>query len=263
MCLICETSDYSTLSDVIELDCDGCRDVTKIPDEMINLKKLLCSNTYINYISPCCINLEYIESRCTHLKFIPDTLVNLTRLDCNRNYELESIPDTLTKLEKLNCSGCEIKTIPNTLINLTRIICIECKYLKSIPDTFVNLIDLNCNLCPLIKNIPSTLIKLKYLECHDCLMLSTIPGSLDKLEYLGIVGCFIYLPFKIKKLVSIGIINNRQYINNNQLGLCRIKLRNKLKRAKSRIILKKQIINYMDEQDLLLYDLNKIMIEYL
>ena len=80
MCIICKTSDISTLVNLTELYCACCPLLTSIPNTLVNLTHLNCA--------------------CCHLlTSIPSTLVNLRFLWCADCRLLIDIPDTLVNLQ--------------------------------------------------------------------------------------------------------------------------------------------------------------------
>ena len=156
MCIICQTSDISTLVRLPRLNCIDCLVLTIIPDILINLAYLNCKDSL--------------------LTSIPSTLINLTYLDCRNSHLLTNIPSTFINLTYLDCSRCPILTsIPNTFVNLRHLNCNNCPLLPNIPNTLVNLTCLNCNSCCLLTCIPNTLVKLKILNCCNCHMLINTP----------------------------------------------------------------------------------------
>ena len=63
MCIICNTKDHSTLTNLQELYCNNCALIKEIPSTLTNLQKLYCH-------------------LCPLLKDIPSTLTNLQELFC-------------------------------------------------------------------------------------------------------------------------------------------------------------------------------------
>ena len=95
MCIIC--SKTYTL-DITYLNCNSCKNIRRLPDNLINLKYLNCENTNISSIPNYYINLKYLNIRnCLNITIIPKHFYNL---------------------EKIVCSNTQIKTLPNNLYNL-------------------------------------------------------------------------------------------------------------------------------------------------
>jgi Leucine-rich repeat (LRR) protein len=100
MCILC-TKSYTT--NIIRINCDGCRKVKKIPDDLTNLRYLQCRNTKIKKIPKTLINLQVLECYNTKIPEIPKELVNLWSLDC-RKTKIQEIPKELINLTHLNCN---------------------------------------------------------------------------------------------------------------------------------------------------------------
>jgi hypothetical protein len=81
MCILC-TKSYTT--NIIRINCDGCRKVTKIPDNLTKLRYLQCRNTKIKKIPKTLTSLQVLECYNTKIQEIPKELINLTHLNCNR-----------------------------------------------------------------------------------------------------------------------------------------------------------------------------------
>jgi Leucine-rich repeat (LRR) protein len=127
MCQVC-TGEYD--ENTTELDCDGCKRVTSIPDILVNLLELYCRDTKVTSIPSTLVNLEHLYCRDTKITSIPSTLVNLQILYC-RNTNVTSIPSTLVNLRYLSCDNTSILFVPN-LPNLQILICDNTK-ITSIP----------------------------------------------------------------------------------------------------------------------------------
>jgi hypothetical protein len=80
MCLIC-TKEYDI--DATSIYC--CRNVKKIPKELIKSKALNCNNTNVKKIPKTLINLKSLICGNTQIKFIPKTLINLKYLYCDND----------------------------------------------------------------------------------------------------------------------------------------------------------------------------------
>jgi Leucine-rich repeat (LRR) protein len=118
MCIIC-TGEYD--ENTIALYCYSCKQVTSIPDTLVNLYNLNCANTKVTSIPTTLVNLQYLNCSDTKITSIPDTLVNLQVLYCN-NTSILFIPN-LPRLRVLYCDNTEITSIPSTLVNLSHINC--------------------------------------------------------------------------------------------------------------------------------------------
>jgi Leucine-rich repeat (LRR) protein len=95
MCGICR-NDYDKNS-INFIDC--CRNVKKIPKDLINLKILYCFDAQVKKIPKTLINLKTLRIHNTQIKFIPDTLINLVILGCCNNILIS--PQTI-KIEPNN-----------------------------------------------------------------------------------------------------------------------------------------------------------------
>ena len=148
----------------------------------------------------------------------------------------------------MNCCST-VTYIPDILVNLTILDCSYCSLLTHIPNTLVNLIHLYCRDC-LIKEIPDTLINLKYLDCWACSRITSIPITLKKLKVLFCCYSICYIPFKIRQQTTL------QPNIYTYFGLYRIKLKNKLKRIRVKLLLKQM------NENKLLSDINVIILTY-
>jgi hypothetical protein len=93
--------------------------ITDIPDTLVNLTHIICSDCSITHIPHTLINLRKLRFwGCPNITEIPKELVNLTKLDCLYCKNIKEIPIELVKLEKLNCRNCPNLTFaPLELIN--------------------------------------------------------------------------------------------------------------------------------------------------
>jgi hypothetical protein len=103
------------------LNLDKCKDIKQLPKELINLKILDCSHTYITCIPSEYTKLEYLNCSYTRVKYIPKELNNLQYLNCIVS-QIINIPDTFTKLKYLSLDFDDLYDIPLKLINLESIL---------------------------------------------------------------------------------------------------------------------------------------------
>jgi hypothetical protein len=67
----------------------------------------------------CVKQTELDLKQCNEITDIPSELCNLKRLECGNCINLVEIPESLTKLKVLSCYGCKkLKYIPRTLYSL-------------------------------------------------------------------------------------------------------------------------------------------------
>ncbi len=194
MCIICDSS-LEDLSGLIEIDCRGCKIVTKIPN-IVGLEYLYCSNTNIEYI-PVIETLRVLKCSNTLIKKIPN-IVGLERLYCSKT-DIEYIPD-FENLIFLNCSNTLIKKIPD-IFTLERLVCDHCINLNEIP-YIESLTGIFCNHSPITK-IPE-LELLTELRCHNC--------NLEKLPILPLLTYLIY--DKTEEISSYENLSGIGYYNN-------------------------------------------------
>jgi len=135
-----------------------------LPNTLINLQSLECSNSIINNLPNTLINLEHLDCSHTNINIIPETLINLKYLDGSYT-DIDIIPDTLTEIYYLFCNYTYIVNLPETLSNLEILNCSGTDIMM-IPETYTQLYVLNCSHTQ-INYIPETLINLQTLYCRD------------------------------------------------------------------------------------------------
>lgn len=193
-----------------QLKCVYCRNLNKIPNDLINLKYLNISNTIkIKTLPNDLINLKILNASESELQLIPNTLINLERINIDINHNIKQINDfknliyfssrfckninninkNLYNLKELHLTQCNIIELPESLINL-EILGIEgIKNIKYIPNTYKKLIKLYCFDCHSLIKIPKTFINLEILEARECRSLINIPKELVNLKYVDLAYC--------------------------------------------------------------------------
>jgi Leucine-rich repeat (LRR) protein len=109
MCQLC-TGKYN--ENTTELNCYSCKQVTSIPDTLVNIRDLYCYSTNITSIPSTLVNLRELYCDNTNVTSIPN-LPNLRTLHCN-NTSILFIPD-LPSLQILYCNNTKVTSIPSGL----------------------------------------------------------------------------------------------------------------------------------------------------
>jgi Leucine-rich repeat (LRR) protein len=107
MCQVC-TGKYN--ENTTALYCNECQQVTSIPSNLVNLRRLHCSDTLVTSIPLTLINLQVLSCSNTKITSIPSTLVNLEQLYC-RDTSILFIPN-LPNLRRLYCRNTPVTRIP-------------------------------------------------------------------------------------------------------------------------------------------------------
>lgn len=105
MCLICEYKNkINEIKYIKTLYCLECKNITKLPKELINLEILFCNNTNISEI--------------------PDTYIKLKKLNISKCKNIKELSKNFKELEILYCIETNITNIPYEYENLIEL-CIE------------------------------------------------------------------------------------------------------------------------------------------
>ncbi|XP_019184969.1 PREDICTED: TMV resistance protein N-like isoform X2 [Ipomoea nil] len=201
------------LTELVELDFDGCSNLEKLPrfnQEIKSITDLDIRNSRSLLETPnfaMMPNLEYIGlSNCEKLKGIHPSLGNLTKLvkfDFDGCCNLEKFPifnqeiKSITRLDIRNCSS--LLETPNFAMmpNLEYLLLSKCEKLKGIHPSLRNLTELveldffGCSNLQKFPNFNQEIKSITRLDIRNCSSLLETPNfaMMPNLEYLLLSGC--------------------------------------------------------------------------
>lgn len=129
------------LEKIKELNCFGCR-LDKLPNGMINLRILYCGSNRLTKLPNDIVNIKKLECFDNYIEKLPNGLTQLEILECYTN-NLKKLPNDMVKLKKLRCSGNQLTEIPYGLNKLELLDCYGNK-LTMLPYDMTNLKHLEC-----------------------------------------------------------------------------------------------------------------------
>lgn len=150
--------------------------ITKIPDTLVKLQYLDCSNTIIRYLSYKFKNLRYLKCKKTLIKGLPSTYNKLLLLNCSKSF-INYISSKYLNLKYLDCSFTKIRYIPAKLNNILHL---DISYTLITKLYLTKLIYLNISNTK-IKTLNNKFTKLKTLICYNT-NISNIPLELYNLK---------------------------------------------------------------------------------
>ncbi|KAJ9684941.1 hypothetical protein PVL29_017097 [Vitis rotundifolia] len=214
------------------LNLRGCQKIRSLPStiqNLVSLKSLYLDDTAIEELPSSIYHLTSLQllsiSKCKNLRSLPRGIFKLRSLQKLKLYgcsNLETFPEIMEDMEclqKLDLSGTCIKELPSSIEFLNHLIylqLVECKNLRSLPS----------NIC-----------RLKYLEAlnlSDCSNLETFPEIMEVMECLQELDlsgtCIKELPSSIEFLKHLARLQLVKCKNLRSLpsSICRLKCLNKL-----------------------------------
>ncbi|CAI0398599.1 unnamed protein product [Linum tenue] len=198
--------DFFCHSQIVELHCDNCPDMTEFP-VIPSVKALSLSGTLIQ--GP--IEVEFLyglkELTCTdnrHLLCLSNgfcDLKSLERIDLSGCSQLKEFPDIMEPMGALlsvRLTGCSnLSTLPDSICNLTHLgeLDLQNSGITELPSSIGDLIHLwhlGLACCTSLTTLPNTihkLCKLVRLDLSNCILLTQLPELPSSLEHLNAHGC--------------------------------------------------------------------------
>jgi Leucine-rich repeat (LRR) protein len=90
------------------LDCNYCRNLKKLPDNMLELRELYCCGCPVESLPNNIPELRVLNCIFCPVKSLPDNMPELRELDCC-GCPVESLPGNMLQLEVLKCSASLLK----------------------------------------------------------------------------------------------------------------------------------------------------------
>ncbi|XP_034680298.1 disease resistance protein RPV1-like [Vitis riparia] len=246
-----EIPHFSNMSNLEQLDVEGCRSLDNVDSSIGFLKKLTLLNLSrcqkIRSLPSTIQNLVSLKSLYldgTAIKELPSSichLISLQLLSISECKNLRSLPSNICRLKYLNnlnlinCSNLE--TFPEIMEDME---CLKSLYLcgtciKELPSSIEflkQLAELLLVKCENLRSLPSSICRLKYLEnlnLSDCSNLETFPEIMEDMECLKWLNlsraCIKELPSSIEFLKHLTDLRLEKCENLRSLpsSICRLK----------------------------------------
>jgi len=126
-----ETKELPLLPNVESLVCKN-KQMTSLPDGMVNLKKLDCKDNQLTRLPDGMTSLETLDCKNNSLTSLPNDMYLLKKLYCDNN-QLTSLPNGMSTLETLYCKGNQLTRLPVGMSSIKYLQC-EDSQLTNLPE---------------------------------------------------------------------------------------------------------------------------------
>jgi hypothetical protein len=170
------------------LDCSKSRNLEKLPDNMPQIRELICFRCPVESLPGNVRKLRQLDCSGCPVESLPDNMPQIRELDCSYCHNLKNLPVNMPQIRKLICDGCRnLKNLPVNMLELRELDCRLCHNLEKLPDNMPQIRKLNCFNCP-VESLPDNMPQIRELTCGGC-PVESLPGNMRQIREITCVGC--------------------------------------------------------------------------